>query len=625
MTETATEEKLTFQAEVSRLLDIVAHSLYSEKEIFLRELISNAADACDRLRYEAQTRPELATSDQPFKITLTIDKPNRQLTASDNGIGMSRDELVKNLGTIARSGTSAFLKGLTGDSKKDLNLIGQFGVGFYSAFMVADRVDVTSRRAGEEHAHRWSSDGKGEFSVALAERDAAGTDVTLHLKAEEDEFLSDYRIKEVVRRYSDHVPVPIELRIGSDKTSLNDGSALWQKPKSEITETQYKEFYRHVAHAMDEPWLTIHHRAEGTIEYTALLYVPTSRPLDLFNPDRRHRVKLYLKRVFITDDAKDLLPAWMRFLQGVVDTPDLPLNVSRELLQKNPLLSKIRSGLTRKVLSELARKAKDDPEVYIAFWESFGACLKEGLYEDKGEYRADILKLSRFHSTASDKPVTLDEYIQRMKEGQDAIYTISGDDLQALRASPQLEGFAAKGVEVLLLTDAVDEFWMPAVGTYEGKAFKSATRGALDLDKIKGEEKGTPKAEDAPAELGALIALFKLALGDEVKDVRASARLTDSAVCLVAGEGDLDMRLERLLRQHKQLDKAMKRVLELNPTHPLVKRLAEMTGKEGASAVLEEAAHLLLDQARLLEGEPVADPRAFAKRLGAMMERGLAV
>jgi molecular chaperone HtpG len=626
MTDTATApgEKLTFQAEVSRLLDIVAHSLYSEKEIFLRELISNAADACDRLRYEAQTRPEFATSDQPFKITLTVDKPNRQLTVSDNGIGMSREDLVKNLGTIARSGTSAFLKGLTGHAKKDLNLIGQFGVGFYSAFMVADRVDVVSRRAGEEHAHRWSSDGKGEFTVALAERDAAGTDVVLHLKEGEDEFLSDYRIKEVVRRYSDHIPVPIELRIGADRASLNDGSALWQKPRSEVTEAQYKEFYRHVAHAMDEPWLTVHHRAEGTIEYTALLYVPTARPLDLFNPDRRHRVKLYLRRVFITDDAKDLLPAWLRFLQGVVDTPDLPLNVSRELLQKNPLLAKIRAGLTRKVLSELARKAKDDPESYLGFWENFGACLKEGLYEEKDEYRTDILKLSRFHSTASDKPVTLDEYVQRMKEGQDAIYTISGDDLQALRASPQLEGFAAKGVEVLLLTDAVDEFWVPTVGVYEGKAFKSATRGALDLDKVKGEGKEAPKPEEAPAELGALIALFKLALGDEVKDVRASARLTDSAVCLVAGDGDLDMRLERLLRQHKQLDKAMKRVLELNPSHPLVKKLAAMTGKEGASSALEEAAHLLLDQARLLEGEPVADPRAFARRLGAMMERGLA-
>ena len=625
MTDTLTEEKLSFQAEVSRLLEIVAHSLYSEKEIFLRELISNAADACDRLRYEAQTRPEIATSDQPFKITLTIDKPNRQLTVSDNGVGMSRDDLVKNLGTIAKSGTSAFLKSLSGDAKKDVSLIGQFGVGFYSAFMVADHVEVVSRRAGEAEGHRWSSDGKGEFTVAPAERDAAGTDVILHLKEGEDEFLSDYKIKEVVRRYSDHIPVPIELQIGPDKTPLNDGSALWQKSRSEITEAQYTEFYRHVAHAMDAPWLTIHHKAEGTIEYTALLFVPGARPMDLFNPDRRHRVKLYLRRVFITDDCKDLLPAWLRFLQGVVDTPDLPLNVSRELLQKNPLLTKIRAGLTRKVLSELAKKAKDDPDSYLDFWQNFGACLKEGLYEDKDEHRTEILKLSRFHSTQSDKLVTLDEYIGRMKEGQDAIYTIGGDDLAALKASPQLEGFAAKGIEVLLLTDAVDEFWVPSIGTYEGKAFKSVTRGALDLDKIKGAEKtdDEKKTDETPAELGALIALFKLALGEEVKDVKVSARLTDSAVCLVAAEGDLDMRLERLLRQHKQLDKAVKRVLELNPTHPLVKKLAEMTGKDAASGVLEEAAHLLLDQARLLEGETVPDPRAFAKRLGAMMERGL--
>ncbi len=630
MTETAAatpapEEKLSFQAEVSRLLDIVAHSLYSEKEIFLRELISNAADACDRLRYEAQTKPDLAPSDQPFKIILTIDKPNRTLTVSDNGIGMTRDDLVKNLGTIARSGTSAFLKGLSGDAKKDVSLIGQFGVGFYSAFMVADKVDVISKRAGETEAHRWTSDGKGEFTVSAAERDGAGTDVVMHLKADEDEFLSDYKIKEVVRRYSDHVAVPVELRVGADTSSLNDGSALWQKPKSEITEAQYTEFYRHVAHAMDAPWLTVHHRAEGTIEYTALLYVPGSRPVDLFNPDRRHRVKLYLKRVFITDDAKDLLPAWLRFLQGVVDTPDLPLNVSRELLQRNPLLAKIRSGLTRKVLSELTKKAKDDPESYLTFWQNFGAVLKEGLYEDKDDHRKELLKLARFHSTASDRPVTLDEYIGRMKEGQDAIYTASGDDLEALRASPQLEGFAAKGVEVLQLTDAVDEFWLPTVGDYEGKPFKSATRGSIDLDKVKGEAKDDAKPEETPAELGALLALFKLALGEEVKDVRVSSRLTDSAVCLVAADGDLDMRLERLLRQHKQLDKALKRVLELNPKHQLVKKLAEMTGKDGASGVLEEAAHLLLDQARLLEGEPVADPRAFAKRLGAMMERGLAV
>jgi molecular chaperone HtpG len=623
MTATLPEETLSFQAEVSRLLEIVAHSLYSEKEIFLRELISNAADACDRLRYEAQTHPELAPGDRPFKIMLSVDKPGRRLTVSDNGIGMSREDLVRDLGTIARSGTSAFLKGLTGDAKKDLNLIGQFGVGFYSAYMVADHVDVISRRAGETEAHRWSSDGKGEFTIATAERDEAGTDVVLHLKEGEDEFLADHKIKEVVRKYSDHVPVPIELRIGADKHALNDGSALWQKSKSEVTEAQYKEFYRHVAHAMDQPWLTIHHRAEGTIEYTALLFVPSARPFDLFHPDRRLRVKLYLKRVFITDDCKDLLPAWLRFVHGVVDTPDLPLNISRELLQKNPLLAKIRAGLTRKMLSELAKKAKDDADGYLGFWERFGACLKEGLYEDKGDHRTEILKLCRFHSTAGDKPTTLDDYIGRMKEGQDAIYTISGDDLDALRASPQLEGFAAKGIEVLLLTDPVDEFWVPSVGTYEGKSFKSATRGAADLDKIKAGDREVPKPEDTPAELGALIALFKLALGDQVKDVRSSARLTDSAVCLVAAEGDLDMRLERLLRQHKQLDKAVSRVLELNPRHAVVKKLVAMTGKEGASPVLEEAAHLMLDQARILEGERVADPRAFARRLGAMMERGL--
>jgi len=626
MTTALPEEKLAFQAEVSRLLEIVAHSLYSEKEIFLRELISNAADACDRLRYEAQTRPELAPSDQPFQITVAVDKAARTLSVSDNGVGMTRDDLVKNLGTIARSGTSAFLKGLTGDGKKDVSLIGQFGVGFYSAFMVADKVEVVSRRAGEDQAHRWTSDGKGEFSVAAAERGSAGTDIVLHLKADEDEFLEDHKIKEVVRRYSEHIPVPIALKIGEEETqSLNDGSALWQKSKSEITEAQYADFYRQVSHAFDEPWLTVHHKAEGTIEYSALLYVPGSRPLDLFNPDRRHRVKLYLKRVFITDDCKDLLPAWLRFLQGVVDTPDLPLSISREMLQKNPLLSKIRSGLTRKLLSELTRKAKDDAEGYLAFWENFGACLKEGLYEDRGEYRDEILKLARFHSTASDKPVTLDEYLGRMKDGQDGIYTISGEDLAALRASPQLEGFAAKGVEVLLLTDPVDEFWMPTIGKYQDKTFKSVTRGGADLEKIKAEDKPEDaKPEEAGAELGALSVAFKLALGEQVKEVRASVRLTDSAVCLVAAEGDMDMRLERLLRQHKQLNQAVSRVLELNPKHPLIRRLAEMAASDGGAPVLEEAAHLLLDQARILEGETVADARAFAKRMALVMEKALA-
>ncbi|MBI1779732.1 MAG: molecular chaperone HtpG [Proteobacteria bacterium] len=615
-------EKMSFQAEVSRLLDIVAHSLYSEKEIFLRELISNASDACDRLRYAAITQPDLAEGGGAYTISLGLDKEARTLTVADNGIGMSKAEIVDNLGTIARSGTSAFLNQLSGDAKKDVALIGQFGVGFYSAFMVADKVEVLARKAGEREAWLWSSDGKGEFTVTAAEKSGRGTAVVLHLKAEDGEFLEPMRLREIVKRYSDHIQVPIELTEGGKPETLNAASALWSRPKSEITEQQYREFYRHVAHALDQPWLTIHHKAEGTIEYTSLLYVPESKPFDLFHPDRRHRVKLYLKRVYITDDCKELVPTWLRFLRGVVDTPDLALNVSREMLQKSPLMAKIRGGITKRVLSELQKQADADQESYGKFWENFGAVLKEGLYEDRGEHRDAILKLSRFHSTNGPALASLAQYIARMKDGQDAIYTISGEELDALRASPQLEGFAAKGVEVLLLTDPIDEFWVSTINDYEGKPFKSATRGGVDLAKIKSADKPL-EPEAATDDIGALLAMFKLALGDSVKDVRKTERLTDSAVCLVADEHDLDMRLERMLRQHKQLEAGFKRILEVNPKHKLVRKLAQMASRKGAAPVIEESAKLLLDQARIVEGEPVPDPKAFAKRLADMLERGL--
>lgn len=626
-----TEERLSFQAEVSRLLDIVAHSLYSEKEVFLRELVSNASDACDRLRYAALTQPELSSDDPNLKVRLLVDKEARTLTVADNGIGMNREDLVENLGTIARSGTAAFMRslGASGDAKKDVNLIGQFGVGFYSAFMVADKVEVLTRKAGETQGWRWLSDGKGEFTIGEAEDLPRGTRIVLHLREGDDEYLEEHRLATIVRKYSDHIAIPILFGDGDDAKALNSASALWMRSKTEITPDQYKEFYHHVGHAFDDPWLTLHWRAEGAIEYTNLLFVPSTKPFDLFDPKRAHRVKLYVKRVFITDAAEGLIPPYLRFLRGVVDSEDLPLNISREMLQHNPMLAKIRAGITRRVLSELGKKAKDTEkaEEYAAFWENFGAVLKEGLYDDY-EHREELLKLMRFRSTAGDGLVSLEEYLGRMKEGQEAIFTISGDDIETLKRSPQLEGFRAKGVEVLFLTDPVDEFWVPAVGAFQDKPFKSVTRGGADLGKIAGGDDKPAEEKANEGELSDLLALLKLTLKDAVKDVRPSERLTDSAVCLVADENDMDMHLERLLKQHKQLGMdapAAKRILEVNPAHPLIKRLAERAKADGAATTLDDAAWLLLDQARIVEGEALPDPAAFARRLASAMEKGLAV
>ena len=617
-------EKREFQAEVSRLLEIVAHSLYSEKEIFLRELISNASDACDRLRYQALTEPGLIAGDGNFRVVIEPDKRRRTLTITDNGIGMSRQEMIDNLGTIARSGTAAFVKELSGDQKKDLALIGQFGVGFYSAFMVASEVEVSSKKAGETIAHRWVSDGKGQFTIEEVDREKRGTTIVLHLHEADEQYTDPARIRAVVKKYSDHIALPIVLdHAGKDET-LNAASALWMRPRNEIAADQYKEFYHHVAHAFDEPWLTLHNKAEGTYEYTTLLFVPGTKPFDLFEPNRKHRVKLYVRRVFITEDAQELLPPYLRFLRGVVDSEDLPLNVSREMLQNNPMLQRMRAQITKRVLGELAKKAKDEPAEYATFWENFGAVLKEGIYEDH-DNRDALLELARFRSTVGDALVSLEEYIARMKPGQEAIYTIAGDSIEAVAKSPQLEGFKSRGIEVLFLTDPVDEFWMPALGAHKGKPFKSVTRGAADLDKIApaAEEKKDGAGEPPESDVASLIAILKLSLGEAVKDVRASKRLTDSAVCLVADEHDVDMHLERLLRQHRQETTSSKRILEINPKHALIARLVELAGKSGASDALGDFAWLLLDQARILEGEPLPDPASFAKRLSAVLARGL--
>ncbi|MGY9055294.1 MAG: molecular chaperone HtpG [Alphaproteobacteria bacterium] len=619
-------ESLSFQAEVGRLLDLMVHSVYSDKEVFLRELISNASDACDKLRYAALTDTALVGEATDFRVMISPNKAARTITINDNGIGMSRDELVGNLGTIARSGTAAFVDQLSGDEKDDAKLIGQFGVGFYSAFMIAGKVTVVSRKAGSPEAWQWESDGRGTFTIAPAEKAETGTSITMHLRDGEDEFLEAMRLRSIIKTYSDHIAIPVALveeaaegEEAKEPETVNAASALWTRSKSEITDEQYKEFYHHVGNGFDDPWTTIHWRAEGTIEYSALLFIPSAKPFDLFHPDRKNALKLYVKRVFITEGVEDLLPGWLRFLRGVVDSEDLPLNLSREMLQNNPVLRQIRNGLTRRVLNELTSKADKEPEAYAEFWQNFGGVVKEGLYEDQGNREA-LLKIARFRTTKSDGWVSLAEYVGRMVENQTAIYTIAGDDIEALKRSPQLEGFAAKGVEVLLLTDPVDEFWSSTVGDFDGKPFKSATRAGADLASIKAADApDEPEAEPEGA-IGNLIAAFKMSLGDAVKDVRVSDRLTDSACCLVSDENDMDLHLERMMRQHGQKMERAPRILELNPRHGLIKRLSESLDGPDAAARGEDYAWLLLDQARIIEGEPLPDPVAFAKRMAAVME-----
>ena len=621
MNDTVAKETFSFQTEVDQLLDIVAGSLYSNREIFLRELVSNASDACDKLRYEALTDPSLVEGSHEFGISLEINKKAKSLSISDNGIGMNHDDLLETLGTIAKSGTGAFLNSLKDGEKGDLGLIGQFGVGFYSAFMVADSVDVVTRKAGEKESWKWSSDGKGQFTIEPAEREVSGTTVTLNLKKDAKEYLEDVRVRHIIKTYSDHISFPVKL--GDE--ALNSASAIWTRTPKEVTEEQHTEFYHHTAHAFDKPWLTLHNHIEGLVSYTSLLYIPSSPPFDLYEPERKSHVKLYVNRVFITEDTKGLIPAYLRFLRGVVDSEDLSLNVSREMLQTDPKLAKIRTGLTKKVIGELKKKANKAPQEYSEFWNNFGAVLKEGLVEDV-DLRDKLLEVCRFSSTKSDGLSSLTAYLERCKEGQDAIYYIAGDDAKMIKQSPHLEGFKAKDVEVLLLSDHVDEFWLQHIPEFEGKQFKSITRGAADLDQIKSDDKADGKKDDGETPvLDELIAAIKLELDDTVKDVRPSKRLTDSPVCLIADDGDMDVNLERLLKRHGQLDAGMPRVLELNPNHSIVKKLAERAKAKGASTdnLLKDAAHLLLDQARIAEGEVPTNPSEFSRRLSAVLECAL--
>jgi molecular chaperone HtpG len=598
-----------FGAEVGRLLDLVVHSLYSEREIFLRELVANAADAVDRRRFESLTDPALALPDGA-KVRIIPDKAARTLLIADDGIGMTRQEMIDNLGTIARSGTRAFGAALA-DAKPEErpSLIGQFGVGFYSAFMVADRVSVTSRKAGGEEAFTWESDGAGSFTIAPATRETAGTDITLHLKADAEEYLEPIRLETVVRKWADHVTLPITIAQDGKDQPANEGTALWRKPKAELTEQQYAGFYRHLGAMFDSPWATLHWRAEGTLEFFALLFVPGMKPFEPVEGERKSRVRLHVRRMFITDDA-ELLPSWLRFVQGVVDTEDLPLNVSREMLQTTPVLGRIRKAVTGRVLSELKTRAKD-AEDYAKFWNNFGAILKEGIWED-AEHRTEVAGLLRFRSSAQDGLTGLVDYVGRMQEGQDTIWFLAGDDPDALATSPQLEGFRARGIEVLLLPDPIDAFWPERLASYEGKMLKSVTQAGDSLD-----DKDAAEAPD----VSNLLAAFRTALGDAVSDVKATRRLTDSAVVLSSGAGP-DLQMQRLLRRTGRAGLAMPPVLEVNPTHPLIASLNARLGEDGKPLDPEAMADIagsLLDLARVQEGDLPRDPSGFARRITALL------
>jgi molecular chaperone HtpG len=614
------KETLGFQAEVRQLLDLMIHSLYSNKEIFLRELISNASDAADKLRFEALSDHNLYEGDAELKIRIAYDKAARTITISDNGIGMNRSEVIDNIGTIAKSGTRQFLEALTGDRSKDLKLIGQFGVGFYSSFIIAEKVTLTTRRAGlgPEHGVRWESAGEGEYSIETIEKPTRGTDVTLHLRAGEDEFLDAARLRAIVHKYSDHITLPIVMQAETkdEDETVNKASALWARPKNEITAEEYDEFYRHVAHDFEAPLAHVHSRVEGKQEYISLLYIPQRAPFDLWDREKRHGIKLYVKRVFIMDDAEQLMPNYLRFVRGVIDSNDLPLNISREILQHNRDIDAIRSGSVKKVLDLLQDMADKDKEKYAKFWAEFGRVLKEGVVEDTAN-RERIAKLLRFSSTHADQEmpdVTLADYVSRMKPEQDKIYYVTADTFAAARHSPHLEIFRKKGIEVLLLHDRIDEWVVMHLTEFDGKSLQSVAKGALDLGKLEDTEE-KQQQEKAAAEFKELIEKIKKALEGQVKDVRITHRLTNSPACLVADAYDIGGNLERVLKAAGQKAPASKPILEINPEHPIVTRLkAEADAKR-----FEDWTRILHDQALLAEGGELEDPGSFVTRLNSLL------
>ena len=622
-------ETLGFQAEVKQLLHLMIHSLYSNKEIFLRELISNASDACDKLRFEAIDNPELLEGGADLGLHVDYDKAARTITITDNGIGLSRDEAIANLGTIAKSGTREFFSKLTGDKQKDAQLIGQFGVGFYSSFIVADKVTVLSRRAGlpASEGVQWISDGQGEFSIAQVEREARGTSVTLHLREDEEELLNGWKLRDILRRYSDHISLPIRMAKedwdaekgeqvkGEELETVNQANALWTRSKSEVTDEQYQEFYKHITHDFAEPLAWTHNRVEGRSEYTQLLFIPKHAPMDLWDRDGKRGVKLYVKRVFIMDDAEQLLPSYLRFVRGVIDSADLPLNVSREILQESRDVRAIREGSSKRILSLLEDMAENKAEDYAAFWTEFGQVLKEGTGEDAANLER-ISKLLRFASTNSgdeSQTVSLADYVGRMKEGQDKIYYVTADSFAAASNSPHLEIFRKKGIEVLLLTERVDEWMMSHLREFDGKSLTSVAKGGLDLDKLS-DEAEKKHQEEVAEQFKPLVERLQASLADKVKEVRVTSRLVDSPACVVVGENELSPHLLRMLKSAGQEAPVVKPVLEINPEHALVGRIEKASDEE-----FGDWAQLLLDQAMLAEGAQIADPAAFVKRLNQLL------
>ena len=619
------KETLQFETEVAQLLHLMINSLYSNKEIFLRELISNASDACDKLRFEAVSDDSLLSDDSELKIQVEFDKDEKTVTIRDNGIGMSRDEVVNNIGTIAKSGTKEFLDQLTGDQTKDSHLIGQFGVGFYSAFIVADKVTLKTRRAGleKDDAVQWESEGTGSYTLENIEKAKRGTEVILHLKKDEDELLNSWRLRSIITKYSDHVPLSIEMREENDKgevtakwETINKASALWARPKSEISEDEYKEFYKHVGHDFADPLLWTHNRVEGKTEYTSLLYIPSQAPFDLFDQNPKHGVKLYVQRVFIMDDAEKLMPRYLRFVRGVIDSNDLPLNISREILQSNKIIDNIRSGSVKKVLGLLEKLAKNETDKYQEFWNVFGKVLKEGPGEDFSN-KENIAKLLRFASTHQDSDVqnvSLDDYIARMKPEQEKIFYITADNYAAAKNSPHLEIFKDKGIEVLLLFDRVDEWLMSHLTEYEEKSFASVAKGELDLDKLASEE-DKKERKKVEKEAKDLVKRIKKVLDEKVEDVRVSHRLTSSPACIVLSEHDMALYMQHLMKQAGHELPSTKPVLEINPTHALVQRMEN----EQAEDRFEDWARILFDQAILAEGGQLEDPATFVSRLNQMI------
>lgn len=620
-------ETRKFDTEVGKILNLMINSLYTNKEIFLRELISNASDACDKLRYLAQSDDTLIKEDADLKIKISCNKEQRTITIKDNGIGMNHEDLVQNLGTIASSGTQRFMDQLTGDSKKDSLLIGQFGVGFYSAFMIAEQVKVLTRKAGEQEAWMWQSEGQGEYSIAKLEgQRERGTEIILTIKEEELDFIDHFRLKHITKTYSDHISIPILfIDESNNETQLNSASAIWTKNKSDITEDDYQEFYKNVSFAADKPWLTLHNKNEGLVEFTNLLFIPTNKTFDLFHPDRRKRVKLYIKRVFITDENVDLVPGYMRFLRGVVDSEDLPLNISRENLQHNATIEKIKQTIVKRVLSELKQQKNSNLEQYTHFWNNFGAALKEGLCEPIQE-RDKLMEVCLFRSAISDKLISLDEYIENMPKEQKYIYYLSGEDAEKLKNSPQIEGFLSKNIDVLLFTDSVDDFWVNVSYEYKDKELKSVTKydASLEQDsteKTESDSKQDEAKEQSDTPEAKVINFMKEILGDKVKDVKISKKLTNSPVCLSVAEGGMDIRMERFLIEQKQLLTGSSKILEINPKHPIIAKISQDLSNDATDQDNKDLVQTLFDQACLIEGEPIGDVNSFTKRLNKFIEK----